>query len=172
MDMGRFMCGFWPSSLVDWAQIAAAIGTCGAVIVSLILANRGIQTKLETSCVVLRGIGDPRLKVVYRNVGRDTIYLVGIGGTAADGSELRERFITVEGHFVLPPSAPDTTIMEKHNTVTRPADGLPKQFVRLWLEDVSGKRFHVRNSDKCLGELWSEMREEPAAPIVRRDFPQ
>lgn len=34
------MTTFWPQTLVDWAQIFSALGTCGAVIVSLWLSIR------------------------------------------------------------------------------------------------------------------------------------
>jgi hypothetical protein len=46
---------FWPGTLVDWAQIASAIGTCGAVIVSLWLAQRrpGVEVSVSASMRVL-----------------------------------------------------------------------------------------------------------------------
>jgi hypothetical protein len=162
---------FWPQTLVDYFQIASAIGTCGAVVVSLFLANRGIQTKLETSCRVVRGIGAPRLKVVYRNIGRDSVYLIGVGGTDSHGNDLLTRFIAQDGHVILPPGAPDTVLIEKHETVTQSAEGHPKQFVRIWLEDVSGKRFYVADSAESLSEIWSEMQQEPNRLVAGRDFP-
>jgi hypothetical protein len=165
------MNNFWPATLVDWAQIASAIGTCGAVVVSLMLANRRIETKIETSCRVIRGIGAPSLKILLRNVGRDTIYLVAIGGTAEDGSERSERFIGEEGHLIIPSGAPNTIAIEKHLTVTQPTEGLPKQWVRMWLRDVSGKRFHVSGSPECLSEIWREMHDEPRRAVSGRDFP-
>ncbi|HDR9159482.1 hypothetical protein [Burkholderia vietnamiensis] len=162
---------FWPQTLVDYFQIASAIGTCGAVVISLLLANRGIQTKLETSCRVIRAIGAPSLKVVVRNVGRDTVYLVAIGGTADDGTERSERFIGEEGHLTIPSGAPNTIAIQKHLTVTQPSDGRAKQWVRMWVKDVSGKRFHISGSTECLAEIWSEMEQEPRQLVAGRDFP-
>lgn len=150
---------FWPQSLVDWAQVASAIGTCGAVIVSLMLANRGIQTKLETSCEVRRGFGAPRLHVRLRNIGRDAVYLVAVGGTADDGTEHSERFVTDSGHLILAPGEPDTLVLDRHRTVTQPPEGLPKQWTRAWLKDISGRRFYISNSAECLAEVWGEMDE-------------
>ncbi|MCW3588761.1 hypothetical protein K6Y74_36285 [Burkholderia cenocepacia] len=154
---------FWPQTLVDWSQIAAAIGTCGAVIVSLSLANRGIQTKLEAACEVKRGIGAARLHIKFRNVGRDPVYLTGVGGTATDGTEQFERFMTDSGHLILAPGEPDTFAIEKHRTVVQPASGLAKQWTRAWLKDISGKRFYISNSAECLAELWQEL-DEPNPP--------
>jgi hypothetical protein len=165
------MNNFWPATLVDWAQIASAIGTCGAVIASLILANRRIQTKIETTCTVKRGIGAPGLKVVIRNVGRDTIYLRGIGGVAADGSEKFNIFIEEEGHLIIPPGAPNTVALERCITVTERRDGLPQQWVRMWVEDVSGKRYHIKGSSDCLAEIWAEMEPKRTTLIASRDIP-
>lgn len=54
------MSNFWPQNLVDWAQVLGAIGTCGAVIVSLWLA-RPTPPKLKGSAGIFMLIfGDGR----------------------------------------------------------------------------------------------------------------
>ncbi|WP_162600861.1 hypothetical protein [Paraburkholderia sp. C35] len=117
-----------------------------------------MQTKLETSCQVLRGIGAPRLKIIIRNVGPDAVYLVSIGGTADDGSERAQRFMQEQGFLAIPSAEPYTVELEKHLTTTQPPEGLPRQWVRLWVQDVGGKRIFVTNGSQCLDEIWSEMR--------------
>lgn len=148
---------FWPQTLVDWAQVASAIGTCGAVIVSLQLANRRIHTKLETTCQVVGGTGAQRLKVIIRNVGRDAIYLVSIGGTAVDGTEHAERFMREQGFLAIPSGEPYTVELEKRLTITQPSEGAPKHWVHLWVQEVGGKRFFITGGTRCLADLWREM---------------
>jgi hypothetical protein len=43
---------FWPQTIVDWAQIASAVGTCGAVIVALWLAQRKPKAELLVSALL------------------------------------------------------------------------------------------------------------------------
>jgi hypothetical protein len=148
---------FWPQSLVDWSQIASAIGTCGAVITSLVLANRGIHTKVEVSCKVKRTIGAPQLKVTIRNVGRDSVYLASIGGASANGAEKFERLLNEDGHLTLSPGEPNTVVLERFLTVATTNGGLPQPWTRMWVKDISGKRFYVANSAECLAEVWGEM---------------
>jgi hypothetical protein len=151
------MPSFLPTTLVDWAQIASAIGTCGAVIISLFLSNRGVQTKVKATCEVVQGLYAPSIRVTVRNVGRDPVYLVMLSGEAADGSERSERFLPGHAHLILPPSAPNTVVVEKHMTVTQPEQGLPKPWARMWIVDVSGKRFPISGSTDCLAAIWPEL---------------
>ncbi|WP_175999325.1 hypothetical protein [Burkholderia stabilis] len=163
---------FWPQSLVDWAQIASAIGTCGAVIVSLMLANRGIQTKLEASCEVKRTVGAPKLKVTIRNVGRDSVYLASIGGASDSGAEKFERLLNEEGHLTLAPGEPNTVALERFLTVVTPDGGIPQPWTRMWLKDINGKRFYISNSAECLAEVWGEMDEANQRGGPRTSLPQ
>ncbi len=77
---------FWPTTLVDWAQVASAAGTCGAVIVSLWLAQR--KPKLDVGVFASMSLlifGDGRdetprfLTITVVNRGPQPVVLQAIG---------------------------------------------------------------------------------------------
>lgn len=104
-----------------------------------------------------RTIAAPQLKVTIRNVGRDSVYLAAIGGASANGAKKFERFLNDEGHIALAAGEPNTVVLEKHLTVAALEGGLAQRWTRMWVKDISGKRFYVSNSAECLSELWREL---------------
>jgi hypothetical protein len=157
---------FWPQNLVDWAQIASAIGTCGAVIVSLRLANKGIQTKIEATCAVKRGVGEPKLMVTVRNVGKDSVYLASIGGASASGAENFTRLKNEVGYITLSAGEPNTVEIDRFLAEITSEGRPPQPWIRMWVEDISGKRFFVANSEECLIEAWREPKNPDLLDLV------
>jgi hypothetical protein len=76
---------FWPQTLVDWAQIVSAIGTFGAVVVALFLAQRKPVPSLSgyVNIVTLYTADiehDPEfIKIMALNVGATEARITGIG---------------------------------------------------------------------------------------------
>ncbi|RQT93858.1 hypothetical protein DF165_17295 [Burkholderia cenocepacia] len=105
-----------------------------------------------------------------RNVGRDAVYLVAIGGTAADGTEWTHRFFSRDGHLILAPGEPDSLPMERRTTVLEAEDQPAKRWVRMWVRDISGKRFPIAKSSERLAELWSEP-DTPSPKAPRSPIP-
>ena len=77
---------FWPATLVDWAQITSAVGTCGAVIVSLWLAQRKPQIDVTVSASMrLLIFGDGRddtpsfLTIAVVNKGTQPVVVQAVG---------------------------------------------------------------------------------------------
>ncbi|WP_143742397.1 hypothetical protein [Roseateles chitinivorans] len=75
-----------PKTLVDWAQILSAIGTCGAVIVSLWIATRRVKPdlRIDASCVLFIGVSEPGAEPEYfsvsaSNVGIHPVMLTALG---------------------------------------------------------------------------------------------
>lgn len=80
------MSSFWPQTAVDWAQVLSAIGTCGAVVVSLWLSQRKPKPEARVTAGLRVMIGahtsDPLpefLAVSVVNVGAQPLVLEAIG---------------------------------------------------------------------------------------------
>lgn len=74
---------FWPTSLVEYAEIVSAIGTAAAVIISLHLASRKPKPLLQVTadtCVII-GVGEGRpsfLRIRVVNIGAVDALLTGL----------------------------------------------------------------------------------------------
>lgn len=117
---------FWPATLVDWAQIASAVGTCGAVIVSLWLAQRKPRLDVTVSASMrLLIFGDGRddtpsfLTIAVVNKGPQPVVLQAVGWKVRRVigwgfiKTAMHQFVETTSHFAPNPPLP-TTLTQGH----------------------------------------------------------